>query len=478
MAEAAGEVIGKLVEVEEYERAIRLCEAAQKAAEQAREFRLARDFSNWLPELTTAQQQFQQYRDALAVLNNDPVEPEANLTAGRYLCFLQGDWELGVPMLALGSDEPLKSVAVMELQGAETAEAQAAIGDAWWDVAETREGQERDLLRLRAGSWYRRAGPQLAGLAGLRVKQRLEELAKLDREIPAAPTRPDSSEPPLAVAPFDERTAKGHQAAWARHLGVPVLWTNSIGMRFALIPPGEFDMGSTEEEVARLLQEAKQDKASRWYLNRIRGQAPKHRVRITRPYYMGIYEVTQAEYQRVMGTNPSRFTGNPIRPVEQVSWNDAVEFCRRLSEDPKEKALGAVYRLPTEAEWEYACRAGTTSHFSFGDDVSILSRYAWLTTNSRGSTQPVGRLRPNAFGLFDMHGNVFEWCADWHADAYYAKSPGEDPTGPESGSSRVIRGVSWTYTSPGRFRSAYRDCAEPATRRHHRGFRVVRTLVP
>ncbi len=170
MAEAAVEVIGHLVEAREYERAIRLCEAAHEAAEQARDLRQVRHLSNWLPELKTAQQQFQQYRDALAVLDDDPVEPRANFTAGRYLCFVRGDWERGVAMLALGNDEPLMNVAVLELRGAETSEEQAAIGDAWWDVAEAREGPESDMLRLRAGSWYRRAAPQLADLAGSSTK--------------------------------------------------------------------------------------------------------------------------------------------------------------------------------------------------------------------------------------------------------------------------------------------------------------------
>ena len=480
MAEAAGSVIAQLTEADEYELAIRVCEAARDAAHKAREFKVATEVAGQLPELRRMHEESQAYRQALAVMDDNPTEPTANLAAGRYLCFIKGNWRRGVAMLALGSDEPLKAVALMELRGAASADEQAAIGDAWWDVAEARQGDERDTLRLRAGFWYRQAEPTVAGgLVGLKIKQRLETIAKLDREIPAEPPPPAKPQtPPLAIAPFDEKSAKQHQAAWAKHLNVPVLWTNSIGMRFALIPPGEFDMGSTEEDVARLLQEAKQDTASRWYLNRIRGQAPQHRVRITRSYYVGIYEVTQAEYERVMGTEPSHFRANPIRPVEQVSWHDAVEFCRRLSEAPKEKTTRALYRLPTEAEWEYACRAGTTRHYSFGDDVSILSRYAWLTANSRGSTQPVGRLQPNAFGLFDMHGNVFEWCADWYADAYYAKSLGEDPTGPGSGSSRVLRGVSWTYTSPGRFRCAYRDCEEPAKRRHDCGFRVVMTVVP
>jgi formylglycine-generating enzyme required for sulfatase activity len=247
-------------------------------------------------------------------------------------------------------------------------------------VAETREGPERDLLRLRAGSWYRRAAAQLAGLAGLRVKQRLEELAKLDREIPAAPTPAKAPQsPPLAVAPFDERTAKGHQAAWAEHLGVPVVWKNSIGMEFMLIPPGEFMMGC-----------------------------------------------------------------DPRLPVERVSWEDATEFCRRLSALSQERSDGSVYRLPTEAEWEYACRAGTTTIFSFGDSAESLGDYAWYVENSGRRTQPVGGKKPNAWGLYDMHGNVWEWCMDWHDSAYYAKSPPEDPWGPSSGATRALRGGGFT----------------------------------
>jgi len=480
VAEAALSLAGMLADADQYDTALRLCEAARSSAQRAKLFPLAKELTAQIEEIKRQQVQSEEYRKALRVLEDKPTDPAANLAAGRHLCFVKGNWDRGVPMLALGSDTVLKAAAIKDLRGASSAEEQVAIGDAWWDLAETKQGEERDTLRLRAGVWYRQAEPKLAGvLVGLKVKQRLEEISKLGRDIPAASRGPAGLQPPpLAIAPFDEKAAKQHQAAWAKHLKVPVLWTNSIGMRFALIPPGEFEMGSTAEEVARLMKEAEAQKAPGWYLERLPFEAPKHRVRITRPYYAGIYEVTQAEYERVMGTNPSRLKGNPIRPVEQVTWHDAVAFCRRLSEDPKEKAAGAVYRLLTEAEWEHACRAGTTTRYSFGDDAGILDQYAWWAKNSRGSTQPVGQLRPNAFGLFDMHGNVWEWCADWHAGDYYAKSSPDDPTGPDSGSSRVLRGGSWDYDLPGHFRCVCRYLHRPADRNDSYGFRVSRTLTP
>ncbi|MCU0880696.1 MAG: SUMF1/EgtB/PvdO family nonheme iron enzyme, partial [Pirellulaceae bacterium] len=480
VAEAALSIAAKLSDADQYETALRLCEAARSSAQRAKLFPLAKELTARIEETKRQQLLSEDYRKALNVLENKPTDPAANLAAGRHLCFVKGNWERGVPMLALGSDTALKAAAIKDLRGADSADEQAATGDAWWDLAEAKQGEERDVVRLRAGFWYRQAEPKLAGgLAGLKIKQRLEVIAKLGREIPTAPSLPANSQtPPLAITPFDEKTARQHQAAWAKHLKVPVLWTNSIGMRFALIPPGEFDMGATEEEVARLLQEAKARKEPAWYIARLPSEAPKHRVRITRPYYAGIYEVTQAEYERVLGTNPSQFKANPIRPVEEVTWHDAVEFCRRLSEAPQEKTTGATYRLLTEAEWEYACRAGTTTRFSFGDDAGVLGQYAWWKNNSRDSTQPIGQLRPNAFGLFDMHGNVWEWCADWHAVDYYTKASAEDPVGPESGSARVLRGGSWNDDFPGPYRGVCRNYNGPDRTYRGWGFRVSRTITP
>ena len=415
---------------------------------------------------------WKQVQGALDKLKTDANDPQANLAAGRYFALAKGDWRKGLPMLALGSDAALKDLAAKELKNPESAEEQLAVADAWWDAAEKAAGQERDALRLHAGSWYQEVEAAPAStLVKAKVRKRLEEIGKLGRPIPELPAR----KPPPAVAPFDAKMAKRCQQRWAKHLNVPVVGANSIGMKFVLIPPGEFEMGSSQEEVERLLEEAKRQNAPKLDMNRIASEAPKHRVKITKPFYLGLYEVTQAEYERVMGNNPSKFSDDPSRPVEQVTWNEAVEFCRKLGELTKEKAGSAVYRLPTEAEWEYSCRAGTTTRYSFGDDAALLGHHAsW----KQPRTQRVGRLQPNAFGLFDMHGNVWEWCADWYAADYYGKSPPDDPTGPHSGSGRVMRGGSWNYDFPGLFRCAFRSNADPNLRYLTRGFRVAMTLRP
>ena len=221
---------------------------------------------------------------------------------------------------------------------------------------------------------------------------------------------------------------------------------DSIGMKFKLIPAGTFTMGDASGE----------------------DDETPHEVTLTKPFKMGIHEVTQAQYEQVMGVNPSGFKGAD-NPVEMVSWDDAVEFCRRLSELPAEKAAGNVYRLPTEAEWEYACRAGTTTKYSFGDDESELGDYAWYGVNSDQKTHPVGSKKPNAWGLYDMHGNVFEWCQDRYGD--YPSGSVTDPTGPAVGSFRVSRGGSWLY-SAGSCRSAYRGRDYPSDCSLNLGFRV------
>jgi formylglycine-generating enzyme required for sulfatase activity len=312
------------------------------------------------------------------------------------------------------------------------------------------------------GHWYEQALGRLEGIVKTKVEKRLAEIAQLGQEPASRPGR----KPAVAIAPFDAKRAHGYQIQWARYLKVPVEFTNSVGMKFVLIPPGEFDMGSTQE-VERLRNQEKQ-----WYIDRLRSEAPRHRVRLTQAFYLGQNEVTQAQYQQVMGSNPSRFKENGSdAPVEMVSWDDAVTFCQRLSALPAEKGARRVFRLPTEAEWEYAARAGTMTAFCFGDEEAGLSDYAWWSGNSGGKTHAVGQKKSNALGLFDVHGNVQEWCADWFSAEYYAKSPTIDPVGPDSGASRVLRGGSWF---PGDLGCAYRSGYTPVGRDRSVGFRVAR----
>jgi hypothetical protein len=179
IVETVFSTVEAVADADEYELALRLCESARVSAQKAKLFPAAKDFTARIEDLKTRQRAAQEYRDALAVLDRDPVEPAANLAAGRYLCFVKGDWGQGVPMLALGSDAALRTAATKDLRGADSAEEQSAIGDAWWDLAETKQGQERDMLRLRAVVWYRQAEPSLpAGLNRLKITQRLETMSR------------------------------------------------------------------------------------------------------------------------------------------------------------------------------------------------------------------------------------------------------------------------------------------------------------
>jgi formylglycine-generating enzyme required for sulfatase activity len=219
---------------------------------------------------------------------------------------------------------------------------------------------------------------------------------------------------------------------------------SNIKLEMVKIPAGTFTMGSDEND----------------------DEKPKHQVKL-QEFYLGKYPVTQEQYQTIMGNNPSNFKDNPKNPVEEVTWNDAQEFCQKLSQK-----TGKQYRLPTEAEWEYACRAGTQTRYYFGDNGELLGEYAWYDQNSYSKTQPVGQKKPNNWGLHDMHGNVCEWCEDgWHENHENAPKDGtgwNDNHSPSS--SRLLRGGSWN-DEPRNCRSAYRvyydDCS------NYDGFRVV-----
>jgi eukaryotic-like serine/threonine-protein kinase len=246
-------------------------------------------------------------------------------------------------------------------------------------------------------------------------------------------------------------TTSNPAASTAAVSSLPQSLANSIGMEFRLIQAGTFKMGSPTSEGERSSDET------------------QHEVTLTRPYYLGVYEVTQEQYEKVMGTNPSGFKG-PRHPVETVSWEDAQEFIAKLNALSAEQSAGREYRLPTEAEWEYACRAGEETAYSFGEDPSVLGKYGWFEDNSGSKTHPVGEKQPNSWGLYDMHGNVWEFCQDCYGD--YSAGAVIDPTGPSGGSFRVSRGGSW-ITRAAYCRSAYRHWNDPSYRNAPLGFRVA-----
>ena len=331
-----------------------------------------------------------------------------------------------------------------------------------------------------------------------------DESSRLDfspAEIPDTPIGSSGAtlgSPGINHAPFDRQVAWDSQEKWSAYLGRPVHQTNAVGMEMVLIPPGEFVMGSPETEPERSDEET------------------PHSVRITQPFCLGAYPVTQAEFAKVMNSNPSQFNedelGHPTGrfPVEMVSWYDCLEFCNKLSArdgrppyysltliklDERgfikwanvEVLSGVGYRLPTEAEWEYACRAGTQTATAFGDSLS--STQANFNGNSPyghalrgpylGRTSSVGCYPANQFDLHDMHGNVWEWCWDGSDEDYYKHAPFEDPTGPEETASRVIRGGCWRDRGAGApggsgfCRSAARHHCSPVVRLGVLGFRVA-----
>ncbi len=294
---------------------------------------------------------------------------------------------------------------------------------------------------------------------------------------------------------------------------------DGVKMELVLIPAGEFKMGSSESAEATAAFFNKTYGEDLLNADLFKDEHPRHHVRITKPFYLGTYHVTRGQFRQFVadtgykmdaekgekpgaqGWDPDKkafgfnekyswrnvgFEQTDEHPVVNVSWNDAVAFCKWLS-----RKEGKTYRLPTEAEWEYACRAGTTTRYYNGDDPETLAKVGnvadaalkakfpdWQYTIKANDgyvfTAPVGSFKPNAFGLYDMHGNAWQWCSDWYGAEYYARSPIDDPTGPDSGAVRVLRGGSW-FVRPFFSRSATRYWHAPVGRDFFTGFRVART---
>jgi formylglycine-generating enzyme required for sulfatase activity len=194
-------------------------------------------------------------------------------------------------------------------------------------------------------------------------------------------------------------------------------------------------------------------------------ETPRHKVTLTQPFFLGKCEITQEQWTQIMGHNPSHFKGAKL-PVDSVSWNDCQRFFGKLRDK-----TGRTFALPTEAQWEFACRAGTATPWNSGDQAATVGDHAWFDKNSGGTTHPVGKKKANAWGLHDLHGNLGEWCADWYANPY-PKNDAVDPAGPPAGDSRVVRGGAWG-DDPTNLRSAYRNANGPDGAHNGIGFRCV-----
>lgn len=379
--------------------------------------------SDTMKQLGQLRREWRKAEKAYEVLDEKPEDEQANVVVGKFQ-LLKGNWDEAILRLSFGGDDDMAKLARLTEQ-AHDAETKLKVANDWFE-------NEHDfpVARTKALEMYKALLPELKGLDKMRVEK---QLASIKREL------------------------------GPRKIGDT--WENSSGMSFAYIPAGQFVMGSPRGETGR-----EEDEEA-------------FRVRITEPFLLQTTEVTQDQWIKVMGMNPSRHSGNGKNPVDNVSWSDAVTFCKKLS------ALdGKQYRLPTEAEWEYACRAGTRTAYQWGNQWQLGVCNAENATGTpedgnvqnfrqRGfpvnSTMPVASFAANAWGLYDMHGNLWEWCYDW-----YGPYPGRsttNPQGPNGGEFRVHRGGSWV-DFPRRCRSAERDRNTIDFKQHNVGFRVLLVL--
>ncbi len=712
LLEATKEYVAEAMAQERYDYALAAAKLTQEACKGSSSGTIRKGAIDLRDRVQRLADEQQKLKGALARLKANPADRAAHLLVGQIYCFTKNDWEAGLPHLAKGSDARLARMADVDAKSPTDTALQAKLADAWWDLAETRKGDEKDAMLVRAAYWYKKALPGIGGLAKAKTDKRLAEFARMGelmarlKELEAAskpvatpvkppeqPSFPPSTVgtrplPPERSGPFtvdktgegvtesvaasqtralfngknlegwvimgkgravsaidggwtvdpsrgvlmcdekkwngvwsvdsfqdfiltlewrwrpghtakpngsgvvvrtngfnskgldpkgieiDLRPKKGagtgaflayevplrnHEGAidgfkerrlgclrqadrngdeWTpceiecigdeitvkingtlvnRATNAPLAkgkivlrnqfsgvefrniklrevvkppaaparppqtqstlpkersvdFGGGVKMEFVLIPAGEFVMGSPEAERQEMLEAAKARNLE-WAIRMIPSEGPQHRVKISKPFYLGKYEVTQAQWQAVMSNNPSKFQ-DPMHPVEQVSWDDIQPFLAKLNMRFEKKEMR--FGLPTEAQWEYACRAGTTTTFSFGDNPALFAQYGWYRDNSGGKTHPVGQRKPNAWGLYDMHGNVFEWCSDWYGKEYYRQSPAVDPTGPPTGSCRVFRGGCWRNL-PQFARSAFRFAPLPSDRRYDLGFRVICT---
>ena len=373
-------------------------------------------------------------------LKESPDDQDANLAVGRYECLVRGDWKKGLPMLAKSSDETLKSAVKLELEAAE-AEQMSKAADAWWTVADNEKAPaEKIVMKAHASDLYWKAIANLSGIARATAEKRIAQ-STAEAKASGIKLRSRQGGEYLIVDLSSRKLRLTYSINPPSDLLTTDTYkTNKLVMR--RVPAGEFMMGDTNNS---------------------------HKVELTKDFYIGVFEVTQEQWEKVMKANPSNFKDvGKDAPVEMVSWEDCQNFMRELND---KKSSASAFRLPTEAEWEYACRGGKTSKgFKFsGSDT--LDEVAWFKNNSGDKTHPVGKKKPNELGLYDMSGNVGEWCSDWFGD--YPREPVKDPVGARSaGTNHTLRGGSW-HVDAEYCSLALRNFRAPTIQYFSIGFRLV-----
>lgn len=431
------------------EQALRFSRLAHAAATKSRAAALLKQVTAFGIELTAKETERKALPAAEQKLADDPADPAANMTLGRWHWFRQNDPQKAMPYLAKTAESPLKKAALAELEKPNTEDAKIALADQWWALsAVVKEEIAKERILVRAAEWYQAALPELKGFDKVKAERRLAEINKQVEKLPAK----------LAVT-ATQPAAKTLQKTVRTSLGAELIY----------VPPGKFSMGSPENEPGRRKNE-----------NQVE-------VELTRGFYLGKYEVTQREWKELMGTEPWKENGklkehvkaeddmpachlqHGAGPKGRILPNSATEFCKKLS--AKE---GKNYRLPTEAEWEYACRAGTKTIFHFGANPALLSEYAWFKSNSNEQLQRVGLKKPNPWGFYDMHGNASEFCLDCLGIDDQNLPGGRDPVTMlnKNNQGRTMRGSSFYYPVED-IRSAHRGIASDSTSGADYGFRLV-----
>jgi formylglycine-generating enzyme required for sulfatase activity len=373
---------------------------------------------------------------AVLKLLGNPEDADANALIGRSLCLEWGNWEAGCPLLARGNDADFKVAAEMEMARPSGPSEQLELGDKWYALGRKSRPGVKEVVLARANVWYRHVQPLLTGITKDRIAQRSEEIAAVVAKLEGAAALGGSIIIDLTASPWSSARGKDQFGAWAD------LTVAGVTQRLRLIRPGTFLMGSPQSESDRVQDEV------------------QHKVTLSKPCWMADSPCTQAFWTAVMGMDPSHFHGDQL-PVDSVSWDDCMRFIHTL--DGKIPILGA--RMPTEAEWEYACRGGIDTAYAGGS----LEEMAWISKNSNQTTHDVRQKKPNPWGLFDMHGNVWEPCSDLYGP--YEDGPLTDPVGSRTGDNHVIRGGGFDLNK-GYGRSARRGQNAPGNFGAYQGLRI------